>query len=111
MWQRKGMILGRGTSGTLNTGERMEKKGRWRGGLMQDCQEKKETAFQQSERERPTGKTVESYVEEMMIMNEGTRERKCCVWRGFGWQKAVGDCMHVWMTLQSSHMPDRCHVW
>lgn len=45
------------------------------------------------------------------IMNKGTRKRKCHVWREFGRQKAAGDRVLVWMTLQSSHMPDRCHVW
>lgn len=27
-----------------------------------------------------------------------------------GWQKAAGAGVMVWMTLQSAHMPNRCHV-
>ncbi len=86
------------------------------GGMMRDCQ-KKLFMFQ---REGPTRKKLKAdYVmeEENMkhnkkrIMNEGTRKRKWRVWRGIGWQKAAGDSVPVWMTLQSSHMPDRCHVW
>lgn len=42
--------------------------------------------------------------------NEGTKKKKY-IWRRFARQKAAGDGMIVWMTLQSSHMPDRCHVW
>lgn len=41
--------------------------------------------------------------------NEGTKKKY--IWRRFARQKAAGDGMIVWMTLQSSHMPDRCHVW
>lgn len=32
-------------------------------------------------------------------------------WEGIWWQTAVGDSRPVWMTLQSSHMPDRCQGW
>lgn len=39
------------------------------------------------------------------------QEKEKRIWKGFGWKKAAGDSVLVWMTLQSSHMPDRCHVW
>lgn len=54
------------------------------------------------------GGREESRMKQSSATTAGRRAKtggRSTVWRGFGGSRPV------WMTLRSSHMPDRCHGW